>query len=110
MSHLGGPDALFLCNAQTPSATPSSTQFLRYLCQYHWVCWPAWAIERERTNVAQSWLSAADTAAHLGMTEDTNCTWIAEKAIPAPEGGRLWKFQTSKLDDWVRAGSAVDDS
>lgn len=60
--------------------------------------------------MAQSWLSTAETVAHLGITEDTNCTWIAEKAIPAHEGGCLWKFQTSKLDDWIRAGSAVNDS
>ena len=37
-----------------------------------------WVIERGRSNVAEPWLSADDIAAHLGITEDTVYTWIAE--------------------------------
>ena len=67
------------------------------------------AIERGRTNVAEPWLSADDIAAHLGVTKDTVYTWIAEKAMPAHKVGRLWKFQASEIDDWVRAGAAASD-
>jgi excisionase family DNA binding protein len=52
--------------------------------------------------VAEPWLSADDIAAHLGVTKDTVYTWIAEKAMPAHKVGRLWKFQASEIDDWVR--------
>jgi excisionase family DNA binding protein len=57
--------------------------------------------------VAEPWLSADDIAAHLGVTKDTVYTWIAEKAMPAHKVGRLWKFQASEIDDWVRAGAAA---
>ena len=68
---------------------------------------PVWrAVERGRTNVAEPWLSADDIAAHLGVTKDTVYTWIAEKAMPAHKVGRLWKFQASEIDDWVRRGGA----
>ncbi|MGD9695785.1 MAG: helix-turn-helix domain-containing protein [Thermoleophilia bacterium] len=60
--------------------------------------------------MAEPWLSADDIAAHLGITKDTVYTWIAEKAMPAHKVGRLWKFQASEIDAWVRAGSASSDS
>lgn len=56
--------------------------------------------------MAEPWLSADDIAAHLGVTKDTVYTWIAEKAMPAHKVGRLWKFQASEIDGWVRAGAA----
>lgn len=57
--------------------------------------------------MAEPWLSADDIAAHLGITKDTVYTWIAEKAMPAHKVGRLWKFQASEIDDWVRRGGAA---
>lgn len=56
--------------------------------------------------MAEPWLSAYDIAVHLGVTKDTVYTWIAEKAMPARKVGRLWKFQASAIDDWVREGEA----
>lgn len=53
------------------------------------------------------WLSADDIAAHLGVTKDSVYAWIAEKGMPAHKVGRLWKFQTSEVDEWVRSGSAA---
>nr|WP_239579795.1 helix-turn-helix domain-containing protein [Microlunatus panaciterrae] len=55
-------------------------------------------------------MSADDIAAHLGVTKDTVYTWIAEKAMPAHKIGRLWKFQASEIDDWVRRGGAASSS
>lgn len=57
--------------------------------------------------MSDPWLSADDIAAHLGVTKDTVYTWIAEKSMPAHKLGRLWKFQASEVDDWVRSGSAA---
>ena len=53
------------------------------------------------------WQSADDIAVHLGVTKDTVYTWIAEKGRPAHKIGRLWKFQASEVDDWVRGGGAT---
>ena len=30
--------------------------------------------------------------------------------MPAHKVGRLWKFQASEIDDWVRGGGAAADS
>jgi excisionase family DNA binding protein len=57
--------------------------------------------------VPNHWLSADDIAAHLGVTKDTVYALIAEKGMPAHKVGRLWKFQTSEVDEWVRSGSAA---
>jgi len=57
--------------------------------------------------VPEPWLSADDIAVHLGVTKDTVYAWIAEKGMPAHKIGRLWKFQTSEIDDWVRRGGAA---
>ncbi|MCV7669320.1 helix-turn-helix domain-containing protein [Micrococcus luteus] len=59
--------------------------------------------------MAEPWLPADNIAAHLGVTKDTVYTWIAEKALPAHTVGRLRKFQSSEIDDWVRAGEAASD-
>jgi excisionase family DNA binding protein len=52
------------------------------------------------------WLSVDDVAEHLGVTKDTVYAWIADKAMPALEVWRLWKFQASEVDDWLRGGGA----
>lgn len=57
--------------------------------------------------MTEPWLSADGIAAHLGVTKDTVYSWIAEKAMPAHKVGRLWKFQTSEVDEWVRSGGAA---
>nr|WP_290126837.1 helix-turn-helix domain-containing protein [Cutibacterium avidum] len=55
-------------------------------------------------------MSADDIAAHLGVTKDTVYTWIAEKSMPAHKIGRLWKFQATEVDDWVRHDSEASIS
>ncbi len=57
--------------------------------------------------VSEPWLSAEDIATHLGVTKDTVYAWIADKAMPAHKVGRLWKFQASEVDEWVRRGGAA---
>lgn len=56
----------------------------------------------------EAWLSAEDIAAHLGITKDTVYSWVAEKGMPAHKVGRLWKFQVSEVDGWVRGGGAAE--
>lgn len=58
--------------------------------------------------MTEPWLSADDIATHLGVTKDTIYTWIADKDMPAHKIGRLWKFQASEVDDWVRNDGAAD--
>jgi len=41
------------------------------------------------------------------VTKDTIYAWISEKGMPAHKVGRLWKFQASEVDAWVRGGGAA---
>ncbi|MGV7686351.1 helix-turn-helix domain-containing protein [Mycobacterium kansasii] len=59
---------------------------------------------------SEPWLSAEEIAAHLGVTKDTVYVWIADKAMPAHKIGRLWKFQASEVDSWVRGGRTASNS
>lgn len=58
--------------------------------------------------MAEPWLSADDIADHLGVTKDTVCVWISDKGMPAHKVGRLWKFQVSEVDEWVRRSGAEE--
>lgn len=54
--------------------------------------------------MSQPWLSAEEIAVHLGVTNDTVYAWITDRGMPAHKVGRLWKFQSNEVDDWVRQG------
>lgn len=54
-------------------------------------------------------MSADAIAEHLGVTKDSVYTWIAKRNMPAHRVGRLWKFQVSEVDAWVR-DTGADES
>ena len=56
--------------------------------------------------MTESWVSADEIAAHLSVSKDTVYAWINTRNMPAHKVGRLWKFQTSEVDGWVRLGGA----
>ena len=56
--------------------------------------------------VTEPWVSADVIAEHLGVAKDSIYTWIAKKDMPAHRVGRLWKFQVSEVDAWVRRAGA----
>ena len=58
----------------------------------------------------EPWVTASDVAQHLGVVKDTVYRWRERKGLPAHKIRRLWKFQLSAVDEWVRAGCADDDS
>ena len=58
----------------------------------------------------EPWVSVDQLATHLGVTRDSIYRWIDRKSLPAHRVGRLWKFQVSEVDDWVRAGGADEGS
>ena len=57
--------------------------------------------------MTEPWLLGADTVVHLGISEYISHTRIAEKSVPAHKIGRLWKFQATEVDSWVRGGGAA---
>lgn len=58
---------------------------------------------------AEPWVTASEVAQHLGVVKDTVYRWRERKGLPAHKIGRLWKFQLSEVDGWVRAGGADDE-
>jgi excisionase family DNA binding protein len=58
---------------------------------------------------AEPWVTASEVALHLRVVEDTVYRWRERKGLPAHKIGRLWKFQLSEVDEWVRAGGADDE-
>ena len=59
--------------------------------------------------MSDRWVSVEEIAEYLGVSKDTVYGWIAKKDMPAHKVGRLWKFKTDEVDDWVRHGKASDD-
>ncbi|MEO6422457.1 MAG: helix-turn-helix domain-containing protein, partial [Candidatus Nitrotoga sp.] len=55
---------------------------------------------------SEPWVTAIDVARHLGVVKDTVYRWRERKGLPAHKIGRLWKFQLSEVDEWVRTGGA----
>jgi len=52
------------------------------------------------------WLSIGEICAHLGVSSDTIYKWIEKQGLPAHRMGRLWKFQKTEVDAWVKSGQA----
>jgi excisionase family DNA binding protein len=69
-----------------------------------------WPFSREhwQHKMNERWLSVEEIAAHLGVNPDTIYKWIERKKMPAHKVGRLWKFQASEVDAWVRGGKASE--
>lgn len=54
------------------------------------------------------WLSVEEIANYLGVKPDTVYKWLARAAIPGHKVGRLWKFKTREVDQWILSGGAAD--
>tara|TARA_R110002072_G_scaffold271590_2_gene431578 strand:- start:3611 stop:3817 length:207 start_codon:yes stop_codon:yes gene_type:complete len=53
---------------------------------------------------AEPWVKTEQVALHLGVVKETVYRWREHRGLPAHRVGRLWKFQISEVDEWVRAG------
>jgi excisionase family DNA binding protein len=94
-------------HAQSIGRSPATLQAdkLQPLRQKPTLCDPN-PCTRSAAVTAKPWVSVDQIAEHLGVTRDSICRWIDRKSLPAHRVGRLWKFQVSEVDDWVRAGGA----
>ncbi len=54
----------------------------------------------------EPWLSVEEIAAHLGVSKETVYRWLEKGRVPAHRVGKLWKFKTAEVDDWVKSGGA----
>ena len=58
-------------------------------------------------SISEKWLSVEEIAEHLGISKESIYKWIEKGKIPAHKVGRLWKFQISEINEWVREGGAA---
>lgn len=58
--------------------------------------------------MSDRWFSVEEIAEYLGVSKDTVYAWINKRGMPAHRIGRLWKFKTDEVDEWVRSRGAVD--
>ena len=82
-------------------------------CEPFSTYWPGMSRHGHRAGMTmqqERWLSVDEIAAHLGVNPDTVYKWIERKKLPAHKVGRLWKFQVSEVNDWVRAGKAAENN
>lgn len=58
----------------------------------------------------EGWVTLAQAADHLQVSQDTVHRWRETKGLPSHRVGRVWRFKLSEVDEWVRSGSASDSS
>lgn len=58
----------------------------------------------------ERWFSVEEIAKHLGVSKESIYRWLEKGIIPAHRVGRLWKFQTSEIDHWVRDGGSANQN
>lgn len=56
--------------------------------------------------LSDRWLSVEEVAKYLGISKETVYRWLEKKKIPAHKIGKLWKFQLSEVDNWVKSGQS----
>ncbi len=56
--------------------------------------------------VTDRWLSVQEIAKYLGISKETVYRWLERGKIPAHRVGKLWKFKTTEVDQWVTTGQA----
>lgn len=59
-------------------------------------------------STTEKWMSVEEIAQHLGISKETIYRWLEKTKIPAHRVGKLWKFQISEVDDWVKSGGASE--
>jgi len=55
------------------------------------------------------WISLQDVCDYLGVKRHTVMRWIDQRGMPASKVGKLWRFKTADIDEWVRKGGASNE-
>ena len=54
------------------------------------------------------WISLQEACDYLGVKRHTVMRWIDQRGMPASKVGKLWRFKTTDIDQWVKKGGASD--
>jgi excisionase family DNA binding protein len=54
------------------------------------------------------WVSVAQVAAHIGVSQEIIYRWIKERNMPAHRIGKFWKFRITEVDEWILTGDKAN--
>ena len=54
-------------------------------------------------------LTLVEICEYLKVSRETVLNWINKKNMPAHKAGRLWRFDASEVDEWIKSGGAAED-
>ena len=60
-------------------------------------------------NIQYRWISLQEACDYLGVKRHTVMRWIEQRGMPASKVGKLWRFKTAEIDEWVKKGGASDE-
>ena len=60
-------------------------------------------------NIQYRWISLQEVCDYLGVKRHTIMRWIEQRDMPASKVGKLWRFKTADIDEWVKKGGASDE-
>jgi len=50
----------------------------------------------------ERWVNVEEVAAYLGVNKESIYRWVETKGLPVHRAGRLFRFQLSEVNDWMR--------
>ena len=57
-------------------------------------------------NIQDRWISLQEVCDYLGVKRHTIMRWIDQRNMPSSKVGKLWRFKTADIDEWVKKGGA----
>jgi len=55
------------------------------------------------------WFTLVEICDYLKVSRETVLNWINKKNMPAHKAGRLWRFDITEVDEWIKSGGAAED-
>ncbi|WP_346914291.1 helix-turn-helix domain-containing protein [Clostridium sp.] len=55
------------------------------------------------------WFTVVEICDYLKVSRETLLDWINKKNMPAHKAGRLWRFDVTEVDEWIKSGGAAED-
>lgn len=54
--------------------------------------------------IPDPWISVAQVAEYIGVSQEIIYRWIKERSMPAHRIGKFWKFRLEEVDRWIFSG------
>ena len=55
------------------------------------------------------WISLQEVCDYIGVKRHTVMRWIEQRGMPASKVGKLWRFKTADIDEWIKKGGASNE-